>query len=115
MTLATFFSSFMPTAQCEAAPEKEENEQSASGENDGEESKEEEEEEEEEPEDVMPAIREDCANSGKCASLTKHFNHCQEKVEAGEGFKGEDCVEEMCSMMHCVDACSAPKLFAKLR
>lgn len=45
---------------------------------------------------VMPAIREDCANSGKCASLTKHFNHCQEKVEAGEGFKGEDCVEEMC-------------------
>lgn len=57
MTLATFFSSFMPTAQCEAAPEKEENEQSASGENDGEESKEEEEEEEEEPEDVRYNLR----------------------------------------------------------
>ena len=27
--------------------------------------------------------------------FTKHFQHCQEKVEAGEGFKGEDCVEEM--------------------
>jgi hypothetical protein len=27
--------------------------------------------------------------------MAKHFEHCQEKVEAGEGFKGEDCVEEL--------------------
>ncbi|KAG8870721.1 hypothetical protein FRB97_009431 [Tulasnella sp. 331] len=40
-------------------------------------------------------------------------DHCQEKVNAGEGFKGEDCVEEF--MMHCVDNCIAPKLFAKLK
>jgi len=30
------------------------------------------------------------------------------------GFKGEDCVEEMFHMMHCVDNCVAPKLWAKL-
>jgi ubiquinol-cytochrome c reductase subunit 6 len=29
--------------------------------------------------------------------------HCQEKVEAGKGWHGEDCVEELFHMMHCVD------------
>jgi len=124
MSLATFLSSFLPTASCDAPPEKEENEQVTSNEDSGEEEEEskdkeeepqEEEEEDDEPEDIMPAIREECANSGKCVQFTKHFDHCQEKVEAGEGFKGEDCVEEMFHMMHCVDACSGPKLFAKLR
>jgi ubiquinol-cytochrome c reductase subunit 6 len=43
----------------------------------------------------MPVIREECGNTGKCAPLTKHYLHCQEKVEAGEGFKHEDCVEEL--------------------
>ncbi|TFK21450.1 hypothetical protein FA15DRAFT_658311 [Coprinopsis marcescibilis] len=70
------------------------------------------EEEEEDPEDEHPAIREDCKET-RCASLAKHFDHCQEKVQAGEGFKGEDCVEEL--MMHCIDDCAGPKLFAKLR
>ncbi|KAH9477177.1 Cytochrome b-c1 complex subunit 6, mitochondrial [Psilocybe cubensis] len=71
------------------------------------------EEEPEEPEDVHPALREECKASAKCAALTKHFEHCQEKVQSGQGFKGEDCVEEL--MMHCVEECAAPKLFAKLR
>ena len=73
-----------------------------------------EEEEEEEPEDAQPEIREECKTE-KCAQLAKHFEHCQEKVQAGEGFKGEDCVEELFHMMHCIDDCAAPKLFAKLR
>ncbi|KAF8523838.1 ubiquinol-cytochrome C reductase hinge domain-containing protein [Gautieria morchelliformis] len=72
-----------------------------------------EEEEEEEPEDIHPTLREDCSNSPACAGFKKHFEHCQAKVEAGEGFKGEDCVEEL--MMHCADHCVAPKLFSKLR
>lgn len=72
-------------------------------------------EEEEEPEDAHPHIREECQNSAKCASLTQHFEHCQEKVNAGKGFKGEDCVEELFHMMHCVDHCAAPKVFSKLR
>jgi len=71
--------------------------------------------EEEEPEDVQPAIREECKASPKCAGLTKHFEHCQERVHSGQGFKGEDCVEELFHMMHCVDADAAPKVFAKLR
>jgi len=74
-----------------------------------------EEAEEEEPEDLQPGIREECKASAKCAALTKHFEHCQEKVHSGQGFKGEDCVEELFHMMHCVDADAAPKLFAKLR
>ncbi|KAL9710494.1 Cytochrome b-c1 complex subunit 6, mitochondrial [Leucoagaricus gongylophorus] len=54
-----------------------------------------EEEEEEEPEDLHPAIRDECKET-KCMKLTKHFDHCQEKVHSGQGFKGEDCVEELC-------------------
>ena len=42
----------------------------------------------------MVELREEC-QQGSCAKFTHHFAHCQEKVEAGEGFKGEDCVEEM--------------------
>ncbi|KAJ8508700.1 hypothetical protein ONZ45_g9068 [Pleurotus djamor] len=56
------------------------------------------EEEEEEPEDELPALREEC-QSGKCAALAKHFEHCQEKVQSGQGFKGEDCVEELCTYL----------------
>ncbi|KXN86960.1 hypothetical protein AN958_09457 [Leucoagaricus sp. SymC.cos] len=52
------------------------------------------EEEEEEPEDLHPFIRDECKET-KCAQLAKHFEHCQEKVHSGQGYKGEDCVEEM--------------------
>jgi ubiquinol-cytochrome c reductase subunit 6 len=40
-------------------------------------------------------IREECKESKACEPLTKHFVHCQERVANGEGFKGENCVEEM--------------------
>ncbi|KAF7305112.1 hypothetical protein MKEN_01226400 [Mycena kentingensis (nom. inval.)] len=103
-----------------------------------------EEPEEEEPEDAHPAIRAECETSPSCAPLKHHFDKCQEKVQNGDGEKAEDCVEEMCtsssaprvvfpvrlvrpssrhtlttsrtrSMMHCSEACAAPKLFAKLK
>lgn len=45
---------------------------------------------------LQPALREECKESAKCAALTKHFEHCQEKVQSGKGFKHEDCVEELC-------------------
>ena len=48
------------------------------------------------PTKLHPAIREECKESSKCAALAKHFEHCQEKVHAGQGFKHEDCVEELC-------------------
>lgn len=44
---------------------------------------------------LQPTIRDECRESPKCAALAKHFDHCQEKVQSGQGFKGEDCVEEL--------------------
>ena len=44
---------------------------------------------------VLPALQEECKQSASCATATKHFAHCQEKVNAGEGFHGENCIEEL--------------------
>ncbi|KAG9092993.1 hypothetical protein FRC07_011549, partial [Ceratobasidium sp. 392] len=86
--LSTLLSSFLPTSYAEEEkPPKEEGE----GEGEGEAQ---EEEEEPEPEDVAPALREECTQSAACAGFDKHFQHCTEKVTSGEGYKGEDCVEE---------------------
>ncbi|KIJ08155.1 hypothetical protein PAXINDRAFT_164508 [Paxillus involutus ATCC 200175] len=110
MSLSSFLSSFLTVVHAEAP---ETTESVAAEEPAAEEEAEQAEEEAEEPEDLHPIIRDECKNSAKCATLTRHFEHCQEKVSAGEGYKGEDCVEEF--MMHCVDACAAPKLFSKLK
>ncbi|CAE6442998.1 unnamed protein product [Rhizoctonia solani] len=117
--IMTFWSSLFPTAHAEEEnPPKEEKAQ--------------EEEEEEEPEDVLPGLQEECKQTAACSGFNKHFAHCTEKVTAGQGFKGEDCVEEffllqywdiaddrstrqLVHLMHCVDNCVAPKLFSKLR
>ncbi|KAJ7807906.1 hypothetical protein B0H14DRAFT_2871639, partial [Mycena olivaceomarginata] len=56
-------------------------------------------EEEEEPEDEHPKIRADCEASPACAPLKHHFEKCQEKVNAGEGFKGEDCVRRFARLL----------------
>ncbi|KAJ7776960.1 Non-heme 11 kDa protein of cytochrome bc1 complex [Mycena maculata] len=152
--LGSFVSSFFPTIHADAeeekpadsasenpsedtTPKEEDAEDKPETEAPSEEADEEEapkeEEEEEEPEDVRhPAIRAACEARPDCAKLKHHFEHCQEKVESGKGFKGEDCVEEMycvfhlavrvevlmdirASMMHCSEACAAPRIFAKLR
>ncbi|CAE6497651.1 unnamed protein product [Rhizoctonia solani] len=77
----TFWSSLFPTSHAEEEePPKEEQAQ---------------EEEEEEPEDILPELREECKQTAACAGFDKHFAHCTEKVTAGEGYKGEDCVEEL--------------------
>ncbi|KAJ2919574.1 hypothetical protein MD484_g779, partial [Candolleomyces efflorescens] len=108
-SIVSYFSSFVSTVHNDAPEDKEPEavEEAAA------------EEEEEEPEDLHPVIRDECKEK-RCAQLSKHFEHCQEKVQAGEGFKGEDCVEELCTltdvfhMMHCIDDCAGPKLFEKL-
>ncbi|KAG5717051.1 hypothetical protein E4T56_gene1417, partial [Termitomyces sp. T112] len=85
-SISSFFSSLFPVIKCEGEePEKESKAEA-------------EEEEAEEPEDLHPQIREETQRSAKCAKLTKHFEHCQEKVSSGQGFKGEDCVEELCAL-----------------
>jgi len=119
MSVASFVSSLFSTVYADA-PVEESKEQETPESEETEETKEDTEEasadeEEEEPEDLQPLIREECQQSAQCAPLTKHFMHCQEKVQAGHGYKGEDCVEELFHMMHCADACAAPKLFSKLR
>ena len=60
---------------------------------------------------LAPGIREDCQN-GECAKFASHFQHCQEKVEAGKGWHGEDCVDEMFHMMHCVDVSPLPLTYS---
>ncbi|KAF8197736.1 ubiquinol-cytochrome C reductase hinge domain-containing protein [Mycena galopus ATCC 62051] len=119
--IGSFFSSFFhethaDSAEDKPAPETEQPAEDASAEEaPKEEKEEEEEEEEEEPEDEHPKIRAECESSPACAPMKHHFEKCQEKVQAGQGYKGEDCVDEMFHMMHCSEACAAPKLFAKLR
>ncbi|KZV63435.1 Non-heme 11 kDa protein of cytochrome bc1 complex [Peniophora sp. CONT] len=113
MALSDFFSSLLPTTYAEEAPEKAEAQDESKDEQAEEPKEEAAEEEEEEPEDPTPALREECQESSECRSHTHHFLACQEKVTSGQGFKGEDCVEEL--MMHCADNCLAPKLFSKLR
>ncbi|KAM0754886.1 Non-heme 11 kDa protein of cytochrome bc1 complex [Meredithblackwellia eburnea MCA 4105] len=75
----------------------------------------EEEEEEEEPEDVAPAIREECEQA-HCKSFKHHFEECAERINNGNThIDGETCVEELFHLMHCVEHCAAPKIFAKLK
>ncbi|GHJ85026.1 hypothetical protein NliqN6_1428 [Naganishia liquefaciens] len=116
---------FVPTAHCEEespAPEDSHvgdavaavSEENNANEEQEEPAAEEEEEEEEEPEDIAPAIQEECRNSKECAPALHHFQACSDKVNAGKGWQGEDCVEELFHLMHCVDACAAPKLFKRL-
>ncbi|KAI0820138.1 hypothetical protein BC628DRAFT_1423206 [Trametes gibbosa] len=134
MSLSSMFSSLFPVVHADAPEDKEVKEEPAQEEEEAQE----EEAEEEEPEDALPAIQEACEQSAKCAPLLTHFQHCEEKVNAGEGYKGEDCVEEFyCSkrllyglltlhaiprsrsvtdhLMHCANGCVAPKLFSKLK
>ncbi|KAG8849769.1 hypothetical protein FRB91_009615 [Serendipita sp. 411] len=98
--LAELFSSLIPRAQAEE--EKPAEDESKEAESQGEAKEEqgeakEEQEEEPEPEDPAPAIREECSEAAECKSAKTHFEHCTQKVQAGEGFKHEDCVEEMCT------------------
>ncbi|KAG5641210.1 hypothetical protein DXG03_005758 [Asterophora parasitica] len=85
-SIASFFSSFLPVVHADSEEEQPEQQETEAKQ---------EEEEEEEPEDLHPGIREEVKQSAKVIQLTKHFEHCQEKVQSGQGFKGEDCVEEL--------------------
>ncbi|KAJ7688820.1 ubiquinol-cytochrome C reductase hinge domain-containing protein [Mycena rosella] len=114
--IGSFLSSFLPTIHADSPEEKPATETEAPAEDaSAEEPKEEEAEEEEEPEDPHPAIRAECEARAECAPMKHHFEKCQEKVQAGQGFKGEECVEEMFHMMHCSEKCAAPQVFSKLR
>ena len=46
---------------------------------------------------ILPGLEEECAHSDKSAFAASHFAHrdCEEKVNDGKGYHGEDCVEEL--------------------
>ncbi|GAO48932.1 Non-heme 11 kDa protein of cytochrome bc1 complex [Saitoella complicata NRRL Y-17804] len=129
---ADIVSTIFPAAHAEA-PVTTEDEHSSAGSSDEpepevieqeEKEEEEEEEEEEEPEDIMPALEEECANSKACEPAKHHFEECVARVtkdieeHEAQGKKrahGEDCVEEWFHLAHCVDPCVAPKLWSKLK
>ncbi|KAI9714364.1 MAG: hypothetical protein M1820_000325 [Bogoriella megaspora] len=84
----------------------------------GDEEEEEEEEEEDEPEDPLPKLQEDCANTRECAPLKHHYEECVERVTSQHEQHGkakEDCVEEFFHLVHCSAQCAAPKLFKQLK
>lgn len=43
----------------------------------------------------MPAIYEECENSKACAPAKHHFEECTKRVNEGQGFEGETCIEEL--------------------
>ena len=43
----------------------------------------------------MPELQEQCKQSAKCAAATAAFARCEEKVNAGKGYHGETCIEEL--------------------
>ncbi|RKP22998.1 ubiquinol-cytochrome C reductase hinge domain-containing protein [Syncephalis pseudoplumigaleata] len=53
-----------------------------------------------------------CEQSAKCTGYKHHLDACTARVEAGSN---ENCVEEFFHLMHCVDDCAAPKVFATLK
>ncbi|KAI0937968.1 hypothetical protein AcV7_003290 [Taiwanofungus camphoratus] len=92
MSFSPFLTSLFPVAHADAPEEKEEPQEKLA-----EEAETEEPAEEEEPEDLLPALQEECEQSAKCVAATKHFQHCEEKIHAGQGYQHEDCTEEFCT------------------
>ncbi|KAK0471247.1 hypothetical protein IW261DRAFT_1425369 [Armillaria novae-zelandiae] len=95
MSISSFFSSFLPTVHCDSEDKPEETSTPA------EEAQQEEEEEEEEPEDVRsPYFLGGRVVNAQSADPPCHPRRMQgiiqEKVSNGDGFKGEECVEELC-------------------
>eukprot|EP00127_Corallochytrium_limacisporum_P005380 Clim_evm56s203 gene=Clim_evmTU56s203 len=73
---------------------------------------EDEEEEEEEPEDVKEEIEEECAST-TCAAAKEEMEKCEARVNSRTN-TAETCTEELFHFLHCVDHCTAPKLWSHL-
>ncbi|ODQ61716.1 hypothetical protein WICANDRAFT_86643 [Wickerhamomyces anomalus NRRL Y-366-8] len=101
----------------------------AKAENDEEEEEEEEDEDEDEDDedeeeggDPLDVIRSSCEETPACVPHVHHYAECVERVtkeQEEEGYEDkdykEDCVEEFFHLQHCVNDCTAPRLFYKLK
>ncbi|CCH46497.1 Cytochrome b-c1 complex subunit [Wickerhamomyces ciferrii] len=110
---------FVPTlAKAENDEEAEEEEE----EEEEEDEDEDDEDEEEEAGDQLDKLRSECAETKDCHSYVHHYAECVERVtkeQEEEGYEDkdykEDCVEEFFHLQHCVNDCTAPRLFYKLK
>lgn len=75
---------------------------------------EEEEEDEEDIEDPRDAIVEACQNGHHCEALKSVLDECSDRV-AGKSKTEETCTQELFDFIHCVDHCSADKIFSKVK
>ncbi|CDK28706.1 unnamed protein product [Kuraishia capsulata CBS 1993] len=89
---------------------------------DEEEEEEDEDDDDEEEEDPMVTLRKECEESAACKPFAHHFHECVERVTKQQEEPGyedrhykEDCVEEFFHLQHCINDCSVPKLFYKLK
>ncbi|CAM9013169.1 unnamed protein product [Wickerhamomyces anomalus] len=79
-------------------------------------------EDEEEGGDPLDVIRSSCEETPACVPHVHHYAECVERVtkeQEEEGYEDkdykEDCVEEFFHLQHCVNDCTAPRLFYKLK
>lgn len=72
--------------------------------------------------DPMETLRDECQKSASCTPHVTEYASCVERVTKAEEEPGyddkeykESCVEEFFALQKCVNDCSAPKLFSKLK
>lgn len=63
----------------------------------------------EEPVDPFPAIREECKSH--CTALSRAYEKCAKATEDNPKLH---CSGPFMDLIHCIDHCAAPKVFAKL-
>ena len=70
--------------------------------------------EEEELVDPHDTLKEQYRDSAHCKSFLAKLEECNTRVNS-KSETTETCAEELFDLLHCVDHCIAPKLFAKLK
>lgn len=70
--------------------------------------------EEDEMVDPHDTLKEEYTKSAHCKSFLAKLEECNARVNS-KNETTETCAEELFDLLHCVDHCVAPKLFAKLK
>ena len=64
--------------------------------------------------DSKPQIEEDCKKA-KCVKYVKAYDECVDRIRSGKvHHEGANCTGQYFDLWHCIDACAAPKIFAKI-
>ena len=66
------------------------------------------------PVDTKPEIEEACRKN--CMAYQKAYDECVVRVQGGHGHgEAPNCQGQYFDLWHCIDACAANKIFAKIR